>query len=86
MNRNPGIPRPTGYEGYPPHPNHRKIDMQVISYSDAKKNLESVFDQVVDDADAAVITHGNGHDVVVMSKADYDGLMKTLRLLRFPNQ
>ncbi len=55
--------------------------MQVISYTDARKNLKSVLDRIVDDADTAVITRRNGGDVVVMSKVDYDGLMETLHLL-----
>jgi antitoxin YefM len=55
--------------------------MQVISYTEARKNLKSLLDQVVDDADTAVITRRNGNDVVVMPKADYDGLMETLHLL-----
>ncbi|MBF0445618.1 MAG: type II toxin-antitoxin system Phd/YefM family antitoxin [Magnetococcales bacterium] len=55
--------------------------MQVISYTDARKNLKTVLDQVVDDADTAIITRRNGDDVVVMPKADYDGLMETLHLL-----
>ncbi|MBF0626551.1 MAG: type II toxin-antitoxin system prevent-host-death family antitoxin [Magnetococcales bacterium] len=55
--------------------------MQVISYTDARKNLKSLLDRVVDDADTAIITRRNGEDVVVMAKADYDGLMETLHLL-----
>ncbi|OSM00071.1 type II toxin-antitoxin system Phd/YefM family antitoxin [Magnetofaba australis] len=55
--------------------------MQVISYTDARKNLKSLFDRVVDDADAAIVTRRNGEDVVVMAKSDFDGLMETLHLL-----
>ncbi|MBF0383286.1 MAG: type II toxin-antitoxin system Phd/YefM family antitoxin [Magnetococcales bacterium] len=55
--------------------------MQVISYTEARKNLKSILDRVVADADTAVITRRNGDDVVVMPKADYDGLMETLHLL-----
>ncbi|MBF0110812.1 MAG: type II toxin-antitoxin system prevent-host-death family antitoxin [Magnetococcales bacterium] len=55
--------------------------MQVISYTVARKNLKSVLDRVVNDADTAVITRRNGEDVVVMSKTDDDGMMETLHLL-----
>ncbi|MBF0382038.1 MAG: type II toxin-antitoxin system Phd/YefM family antitoxin [Magnetococcales bacterium] len=55
--------------------------MQVISYTEARKKLKSVFDQVVDDADTAIITRRKGGDIVVMAKQDYDGLMETLHLL-----
>ncbi|MBF0136885.1 MAG: type II toxin-antitoxin system prevent-host-death family antitoxin [Magnetococcus sp. DMHC-1] len=55
--------------------------MHIVSYAVARKNLKSILDRVVDDADAAVITRRDGADVVVMSKADYDGLMDTLHLL-----
>ena len=55
--------------------------MQIISYTEARRNLKAVFDQVVDDSDAAVITRRRGGDVVVMPKEDYDSLMETLHLL-----
>ena len=55
--------------------------MHVISYTDARKNLKTILDQVVDDAETTVITRRNGEDVVLISKADFDGLMETLHLL-----
>lgn len=57
--------------------------MQVITYAEAKKNLKSLFDQVVDDADSVLITRNRGGDVVVMSKTDYDSLVETGYLLSF---
>ncbi len=55
--------------------------MHVISYTEARKNLKSELDRVVDDADATLITRRHGGDVVLLSRADYDGLMETLHLL-----
>ena len=55
--------------------------MHVIAYADARKNLKSILDRVVDDADTAIITRRKGEDVVIMSKVDYDGLLETLHLL-----
>lgn len=59
--------------------------MHVFRYKEARKNLKSVLDHVVDDADVAVITRKDGHHVVVMAQSQYDSLMETLYLLSSPN-
>lgn len=58
--------------------------MSITSFSDASKDLDGLIAQVVEDADAVIVTGGKGPDVVVMSLADYRGLLETLDLLSTP--
>ena len=58
--------------------------MRVISFSDARKKLKSVLDQVVSDADYTVITRRDAEDAVVMSLDQFNGLMETVQLLKSP--
>lgn len=59
--------------------------MHVFTYTDARNNLKSVLDRVIDDADVAVITRKEGNHAVVMGQDHYDSLMETLYLLSSPN-
>lgn len=59
--------------------------MHVFTYTDARNNLKSVLDRVIDDADVAVITRKEGQHAVVMGQDHYDSLMETLYLLSSPN-
>lgn len=58
--------------------------MRVISYTDARNNLKSVLDNVVNDADSIIITRRDAEDAVVMSLEHYNSLMETAYLLRSP--
>lgn len=58
--------------------------MRIISFTEARKGLKSVLDQVVNDADCAVITRRDSEDAVVMSLDSYNSLMETVYLLRSP--
>lgn len=55
--------------------------MRIVSFTEARKDLESVLDGVVNDADCTVITCRDETDAVVMSRNYYDSLMETLHLL-----
>ena len=61
--------------------------MHVFTYTDARNNLKSVLDKVIDDADVAFITRKEGGHAVVMGQDHYDSLMETTptlaRLTRF---
>ena len=59
--------------------------MHVFTYTDARQNLKSVLDKVIEDADVAVITRKEGNHAVVMGQEHYDSLMETLYLLSSPN-
>lgn len=60
-------------------------NMHVFTYTDARQNLKSVLDKVIEDADVAVITRKEGNHAVVMGQEHYDSLMETLYLLSSPN-
>jgi antitoxin YefM len=58
--------------------------MNIMSFSEARNNLKSVLDGVVNDADCTVITRRDAEDAVVMSLSYYNSLMETVHLLRSP--
>lgn len=58
--------------------------MNIINFTEARKNLKKLLDQVVNDADCAVITRRDAEDAVVMSLDHFNGLMETVHLLRSP--
>lgn len=58
--------------------------MRVINFSDARNNLKSILDQVVEDADYTVITRRNSEDAVVMSLETFNSYMETFHLLKSP--
>lgn len=58
--------------------------MQVFTYTDARNNLKTVLDRVVDDADVALITRKEGQHAVVMGQDYYNSLMETMHLVSSP--
>ncbi len=58
--------------------------MKVVTFSEARNQLKSVLDQVVDDADYTIITRRDADDAVVMSLDQFNGLMETVHLLKSP--
>jgi antitoxin YefM len=58
--------------------------MEVLSYSDARKNLKSVMDKVVADRSEAIITRRNGEAVVMVSLSEWNSILETEYLLRSP--
>jgi antitoxin YefM len=58
--------------------------MRAIHFSDARGNLKTVIDQVVDDADVTLITRRDAPNAVIMSQDYYDSLMETVHLMRSP--
>jgi len=56
--------------------------MRIVSFTEARNSLKSVLDQVVNDADCAVITRRDSEDAVVMSLDFYNSLMETVYLLK----
>lgn len=45
--------------------------MRTVTYSEARGNLKSVLDDVVNDVDTTIITRARGGDAVVMSLENY---------------
>jgi antitoxin YefM len=58
--------------------------MRVVNFSEARNNLKQVIDQVVADADVAVISRRDAADAVVMSLETYDSWLETVHLLKTP--
>ena len=58
--------------------------MRVINYSDARNSLKRVIDQVVEDADYAIIARRDAPDAVVMSLDTFNSVMETVHLLKTP--
>lgn len=59
--------------------------MHILNYTDTRKNLKSVLDQVIDDADVTIITRKEGQNAVVMGQDYYNSLMETLHLMSSPS-
>jgi len=58
--------------------------MNIVSFTQARNNLKSVLNRVIDDADCTIITRRDTEDAVVMSLDYYNGLMETVYLLKSP--
>lgn len=58
--------------------------MRVVNFSEARSNLKSVIDRVVEDADYAVIARRDAPDAVVMSLDTFNSMMETVHLLKSP--
>ena len=56
--------------------------MQVLNYTDFRKNLKSVLDKTVEDHEVVIISRSQDKDVVLLSLQDYNSWMETMYLLR----
>ena len=59
--------------------------MQAITYSEARNNLATHLDRVVNDCDITVITRQKAEPAVLMSLREYESWVETLHLLRGQN-
>ena len=59
--------------------------MQAITYSEARNNLATHLDRVVNDCDITVITRQKAEPAVLMSLREYESWVETLHLLRGKN-
>lgn len=58
--------------------------MRTIHFSNAHGSLKAAMDQVIDDADVALIIRRDAPNTIIMSQAFYDSLIETVHLLRSP--
>lgn len=58
--------------------------MIVVSYSHLAQDLTSVLDEVCVGAAPIVVERPNGGSVVMLSRAEFESMAKTLHLLRSP--
>lgn len=58
--------------------------MNAINYSDLRKNLKSIMDQIITDHEPIIVTRRNGDNVVMVSYEDYAAIEETAYLLKSP--
>lgn len=58
--------------------------MRVVNFTEARRHLKNVLDQVSQDADFTIISRRDAEDSVVMSLEQFNGLMETVHLLKTP--
>ena len=58
--------------------------MLTVSYSDLRNNLRERLDEVHESRAPMLVTRRNGPASVIVDKAEWDGLMETVHLLRSP--
>lgn len=56
--------------------------MKVVFFTEARNDLKTVLDNVVNDADTTIITRSDSEDAVVMSLDYYNSLMETVYLFK----
>ena len=59
--------------------------MQAITYSEARNNLATHLDRIVNDCDITIITRQKAEPAVLMSLREYESWMETMFLLRGKN-
>ena len=63
----------------------KRIDMQVVSMTEAKNNLEAIFDNVYLDNEEVIIHRKGRENVVMISMNEYNSFKETNYLLSNPN-
>jgi antitoxin YefM len=57
--------------------------MEVLSYTEFRKNLAKSLNKVIDDAEIVIVSRAKGKNIVVMDFEEYNGTMETLYLTKF---
>jgi antitoxin YefM len=61
-----------------------ELNVDVITYSDARKRLKELMDRVVGDRTEVVVTRQKAEPVVVVSLSEWNAISETLHLLSTP--
>ena len=56
--------------------------MEVLNYTEFRKNLAHNLDKVNDDAETVIVSRTKGKNVVVMALEEYNSLMETLHIVK----
>jgi antitoxin YefM len=59
-------------------------EMDIVTFTDARANLKAVMDKVAADKSPVIIHRRDAEDMVMVSKAEWEGLQETLHLLSSP--
>jgi antitoxin YefM len=62
----------------------KEHSMTILTYTDARNNLASAMDRVVQDRDPAIITRTGRESVVMVAQGEWDAIQETLHLLSSP--
>jgi len=60
------------------------MSVNIVNFSEARKNFKSLLDTVASDKNCTVIVRRDAEDAVIMSKSYFDSLMETVYLLKSP--
>jgi antitoxin YefM len=55
--------------------------MQVLNYTEFRKNLAQSLNKVNDDAEIVIVSRSKGNNVVVMGLDEYNSIQETLHLM-----
>ena len=58
--------------------------VKIVTFTEARNQLKTVLDRVVNDADYTIITRRDAEDTVVMSLEYFNSLLETVHLLKSP--
>ena len=58
--------------------------MEITTFSDFRQNMKSYFEKVFQLGVPLFISRPKGHDVVLMSKAEYLSMQETFHLMKSP--
>jgi len=56
--------------------------MEVVNYTEFRKNLTKSLNKVNDDAEIVVVSRSKGKNVVVMSLEEYNAIQETLHVVK----
>jgi antitoxin YefM len=59
--------------------------MEVLNYSELRKNLKATLDSVIDDRETVIINRGNKKNVVIISLDEFNSWSETNHLLGTEN-
>jgi len=58
--------------------------VEVTTLTDFRQNMKSYFEKVFDNGKPLFISRPKGHDMVLMSKSEYNSMQETFHLLSSP--
>ena len=59
--------------------------MDVLTYTDARRDLKSVMDRVINDAEEIIVTRKSREAVVMISLDSWNSIQETMHLLSTPS-
>lgn len=60
------------------------VEMEVTSFTDFRQNMKAYFEKVFNMGVPLFISRPKGHDMVLLSKSEYNSMLETFHLLKSP--